>query len=237
MADDKPICSVEGCDKEILNSRGWCSKHYQRWRKNGNPLLAKLVRTEPGQVCKADRCGRAVSAKGLCANHYARLRKHGSHEDDALSSRYRRREKWLKANSDHDGDECLIWPFGVSDHGRGQATLDGRHMSAPRAMCTLAHGEPPTEDHHAAHSCGNGHIGCVSPKHLRWATPAENEADKLAHGTLRRGVKINTNKLTEAEVLAIRESDELGTALARQYGVTPAAISSIRTRKSWGWLK
>lgn len=237
MADSQRICSVDGCGKPILNSRGWCSKHYQRWRRNGDPLLAKLIRTEAGQVCKADGCEREVSAKGLCVNHYVRLRKRGSYEDDALSPRYRRRAKWLTAHADHDDDECLIWPFGASDHGRGQATLAGKHMSAPRAMCMLAHGKPPTERHHAAHSCGNGHSGCINPKHLRWATPAENEADKMEHGTLRRGTEINTNKLGEDDVMAIRASAESGVALARRYGVTPSAVSSIRTGKSWSWLK
>lgn len=231
------VCTIDGCSRDAINSRGWCSKHHQRWQKNGDPLLVKLIRTKPGQVCMAEGCDGAVSAKGLCVVHYSRLRKHGSHEDDALSPRYRRREKWLNANAAYSGEDCLIWPFSVGDHGRGQTVLNGKSMSAPRAMCTLAHGEPPTEEHHAAHSCGNGHLGCISPKHLRWATPAENEADKLAHGTLRRGTKINTNKLTEDDVRKIRASVESGVSLARRYSVTPSAISSIRTGKSWRWLK
>ena len=31
------ICSIEGCEKN-RESRGWCQKHYQRWRAHGNPL-------------------------------------------------------------------------------------------------------------------------------------------------------------------------------------------------------
>ena len=48
-------------------------------------------------------------------------------------------------------------------------------------MCFLAHGEPPTPDHVAAHSCGKGRDGCVHPKHLRWATSSENALDLSVH--------------------------------------------------------
>ena len=30
-------CSIDGC-AEMLVARGWCSKHYQRWRQHGDPL-------------------------------------------------------------------------------------------------------------------------------------------------------------------------------------------------------
>lgn len=30
-------CSIEGCSKKLL-ARGWCSLHYQRWRRHGDPL-------------------------------------------------------------------------------------------------------------------------------------------------------------------------------------------------------
>lgn len=36
MAD--ATCSVDGCEKRRC-SRGWCSMHYARWRKHGNPLV------------------------------------------------------------------------------------------------------------------------------------------------------------------------------------------------------
>lgn len=35
------ICSIDGCGKRA-ESRGWCGKHYQLWRRNGEP--SKLVR-------------------------------------------------------------------------------------------------------------------------------------------------------------------------------------------------
>lgn len=35
-------CSVEGCDKPIRN-RTWCSTHYSRWRRHGDPLIRRGV--------------------------------------------------------------------------------------------------------------------------------------------------------------------------------------------------
>lgn len=32
----KAICSIEGCD-HLEKARGWCSKHYERWRTFGTP--------------------------------------------------------------------------------------------------------------------------------------------------------------------------------------------------------
>ena len=31
------VCSIEGCGGAVYG-HGWCSKHYQRWRRNGDPM-------------------------------------------------------------------------------------------------------------------------------------------------------------------------------------------------------
>lgn len=37
-------CSIEGCERGHL-ARGWCSVHYRRWRKHGDPLTLLLDRS------------------------------------------------------------------------------------------------------------------------------------------------------------------------------------------------
>lgn len=40
------VCSVEGCGNPYWGC-GYCSKHYQRWRRNGDPLAGRTPEGEP----------------------------------------------------------------------------------------------------------------------------------------------------------------------------------------------
>ena len=138
----------------------------------------------------------------------------------------------------HDGDECLIWPFTRGADGRGQIWLDGKSKYASRVVCEKVNGPPPTPKHEAAHNCGNGHLGCVNHRHLRWATHVENEADKLIHGTHSRGERCGASKLTESEVRSIRELSGLLTQrrIAEMFDVSNATVCHILKRNRWEWL-
>ena len=130
-------------------------------------------------------------------------------------------------------DECLIWPFHRDKFGYGKMRSGGEAGKlAHRVICTLVHGEPPSSNHEAAHSCGNGYLGCVSPKHLSWKTKAENEQDKVVHGRSR------VTKLSVNDIKTIRELKgrafqvDIGTA----FGVDRSAISKIWRGINWQHL-
>ena len=132
--------------------------------------------------------------------------------------------KWILDRVAHQGDECLTWPFSRIAKGYGHVSIDGRLHYAHRIMCELVKGPPPTPEHQASHSCGNGHNGCVNGEHLSWKTNSGNQLDRRAHGTLRKdGVR---TKLTPAQIAEIRSLKGIETqaSLALRFGVKPGCI-------------
>lgn len=236
MAKSIKPCRADGCNRmagEPGSAKGFCNKHYLRFKKFGDPNVTLIDREST--ICGVEGCGGASYAKGFCTTHYARQKRHGSTDRPGGQ----RRAEWIEEHSSFQGDECLVWPFSVAPHGRGVVTFRGVTTSAPRAMCIAAHGEPKSGNLHAAHACGNGHKGCLNPRHLRWATPQDNERDKALHGTLRIGEAVNTCKLTSVAVEEIRSrlgAGERGSDLASEFGVSRSQISAIKTRKAWSWL-
>ncbi len=145
--------------------------------------------------------------------------------------------KWIRDHLEHSNDECLIWPFARNKEGySGSIRWQGKSTRAYCVMLILIRGDRPTSDHEAAHSCGNGHLGCIHPKHLRWATHAENEADKVIHGTVTRGERNGQARLTHDEVLAIRATNGTQKDIGARFGIDPSMVSFIKNRKKWAWL-
>ena len=93
---------------------------------------------------------------------------------------------------------------------------------------------PRPQGMQVCHNDGNPTNNAAS--NLRYDTPKGNHADKLLHGTSNRGTRNGSNKLTEAQVLAIRADTRSGTTVAAEYGITHYNVYLIRRRKIWGWL-
>ena len=74
-------CAVQGCSR-LSYARGWCQPHYNRWRRNGDPLAGRAVpRMEHPDYCEVSGCPKPYEANGMCATHYNRVRRHGSAAD------------------------------------------------------------------------------------------------------------------------------------------------------------
>lgn len=192
----RKTCSVKGCDCQSI-SRGWCNKHWQRWRKYGDPTAGGRPRPGAGEPL-------------------AFL------ENIALT---------------HDSDECLLWPFRKIGKGYGAFQIGGKSVYCHRWVCEKTHGNPPSSRHQVAHSCGNR--PCCNPLHLRWATKAENEADKLVHGSLPRGEQISWSKLTRENVREIRRlrGQLTQSQLGKMFGVSVGAINGVQRRATWSHIQ
>ena len=188
-------------------------------------------------LCNIDGCGKVAWRREMCSEHYHRWRRNG---DPLKRLRVRKGEalEWLRQSVEYQGDDCLIWPFSRANDGYGRVFFEGKKSTSSRVMCVLAHGRPPTPRHQAAHSCGKGHLGCVSPRHLRWATCSENQSERVPHGTSNRGERQHLSTLSESEVKAIHAEKATTSArlLAGRYGVSEATIYNIWAGRSWGWL-
>ncbi len=187
-------------------------------------------------TCLIEGCNAPILARGWCRRHYNRWARHGDPLTclKPLSDRGAPR-KWLEEHIDYAGEGCLIWPFARFPDGR--AHMAGGKPS--RFMCRLAHGAPPSRKHEAAHSCGKAFDGCVHPHHLRWATKAENEADKLIHGTLLKGEQLPQSKLTEADVAKILalKGKMFQREIAARFDVNVSCINKILKGRRWAHIK
>lgn len=187
-------------------------------------------------LCKIDGCGKRMVGRGWCDAHYRRWKRHGDPEAGRVP--HGEPTRWLLAHTHHAGPECLKWPYGVSDEGYGKIAQDRRWRNASRVMCEIVHGPAPSPAHQACHSCGKGHEACVSPAHLYWGTPTENNADQLEHGTRARGERQGQSLLAEADVLEIRRLGRCipQVEIARRFSVSKQLVSKIVRRERWGWL-
>jgi hypothetical protein len=142
-------------------------------------------------------------------------------------------------------DECWPWVACLAGSGYGAMGVRENAMCrqkmayAHRMAYTLVYGTiPKTENRHdtvVRHSCDNKL--CCNPFHLDLGSAKDNADDRGERGRTARGESQGSAKLSEAQVLKIREIHAKGetsqACLAKRYGVKHAAIHNIVTRKKW----
>ena len=104
------------------------------------------------------------------------------------------------------------------------------HRIVLEAFC----GPPPFEGAHAAHNDGDPSNNNLS--NLRWATPAENQADIDRHNRRCKGEDVYGAVLREKEVKEIRSLISSGLRnrpISEKYGVSISTIHLIRHNKIW----
>lgn len=226
-------CTIDQCTSPTV-ARGYCVKHYQRWKAHGDPT--KTTRLPPGThtKCTVDGCERKHASSGYCWLHYGRVLMHGevgppntTMADDGAPLEFIQRA--LKSAT----ADCILYPYAKAN-GYGKLWFNGKNEGAHRLVCFLTHGAPPTDMHEAAHQCGVR--ACVNSAHLSWKTGSENNKDKVLHGTATRGETHPHARLSANDIIEIRRLRSHGLSqqkIANQFGVSRENIRSIL--RGWTW--
>lgn len=138
--------------------------------------------------------------------------------------------RWIRNNFEFPYDDrCLIWPW--CRKGGGYAEISAQHLSVHRLMCEHKNGPAPSSSHHAAHSCGRGHDGCVNPQHLNWRTPAENQLERYEHqGCLNPRFKLDWDTVEKIRAL---KGERTADAVGSMFNITDANVRMIWAGKTW----
>lgn len=240
MADQR-ICAVEGCGKHSHRGGKHCSMHAERIRKHGDPHAnPRKIRG----ICSLPECNNPHYGRGYCTKHYKKLVKFG--DPLAGGTDWGAAKAFADGAVTYSGDDCLTFPFAKTEYGYGwirdpdRKTPIGAHVY----VAERAHGPRPSPKHEACHTCGNGHLACIAPKHLYWGTRADNVADAISHGTYNkpptmRGEAHPMAKFTADEVRAAKAMMDSGMtqgAVAKITGIRQTKLSDIKNGKSWRHL-
>ena len=110
-----------------------------------------------------------------------------------------------------------------------------RQKTIASLVCEAFHGERPPR----GQVCHNdGSRTNDTSANLRWGTQAENEQDKVAHGTSHNS---GSRRLSPEQVLSIRQLYTTGNytqqQLANSFGVDQSHVCDIVNKKRWATLK
>lgn len=126
-------------------------------------------------------------------------------------------------------DDCIEWPFARFKFGYAKLAREGRTQKVSHIVLEAA-GEPRPDGAYALHSCDNP--PCVNRRHLRWGTHAENMADTAGKRDM-AGEKNPNRKLTEEDVMKIRNDPRTLQEIADEFGVSNQLVSRIKLRQAW----
>lgn len=141
-------------------------------------------------------------------------------------------EKVVKTNND---DGCWLWCAAKDDCGYGVFSIDGKNFRAHRLSYELTIGTIP-KGLKILHKCDTP--ACVNPSHLFIGTQADNIKDCMEKGRRgsQKGADNSGSKLTPEQVAAIRMDARLYRYIAADYGIHPATVGRIKSRKRWASL-
>ena len=144
---------------------------------------------------------------------------------------------WKKVKKLETGKCCWEWTAYLKNKGYGQFKANGKNILAHRFSFQNHHNRLIQDGMCILHICDNPK--CVNPNHLIEGTQQDNMTDMVNKGRGRgcKGEKHHKSKLTEKQVLEIREKYSQGGTtqrkLGEEYNVTHGIIGKIIRYELW----
>lgn len=126
---------------------------------------------------------------------------------------------------------CWLWTASVIRTGYGRILGSGRQLELAHRLAWMLYRGPIPDDLNVLHKCDVP--GCVNPDHLYLGTPKQNAVDRVIRGRQPRGENMPISRLTEKDIVPIRQSTIGTQALAKLYGVGKRTIGQVRARETW----
>lgn len=131
----------------------------------------------------------------------------------------------------HKTNSCWTWTSHLSRAGYGRTTLNGKAIHAHQLSYIYHCGDIP-DGMVVCHRCDNP--PCVNPNHLFLGTPRENNDDKVRKRRHCFGEKHSLAKLTNQDVVKMRELTHLGRKqLAAMFNVAVPTVGDVLSRRTW----
>lgn len=182
------------------------------------------------RICSIDGCEKEVKSKGYCEMHYYRVWRHGS-PHTVLKPR---RGKEIKYRVNESGCH-IITSHSVAPDGYARIQRGGKTYNAHRLVYMKEHGEIP-KNLVVRHKCDIRN--CINLDHLELGTHRDNTRDMVKRNRHHYGEINKNSKLTEEEVMQIRELSELHSQreLARIFGVGKTTIARVQKKETWAHI-
>ena len=131
-------------------------------------------------------------------------------------------------------DDCWIWKGLAYRYGRFH--FNSKEWSSHRFSWALANNHNLDlficTEQFVCHTCDTKL--CCNPKHLYLGDIKTNTIDAHSRELFCKGIKNNKAKLTEQDILDIRNNYQIGvTKIAEKYNITRKQVYNIIQRKNW----
>ena len=134
---------------------------------------------------------------------------------------------WSKVEKSYD---CWTWKGTVASDGYPVFWDGKQNRRVSRLIYVLANG-PIKHGLLVRHTCDNK--SCVNPNHLILGTHQDNMDDRTERNRQIKGEDIKQSKLTEKQVLEIRDAIGYQWEIGLRYGVSQTLVGKIKRGEIW----